>query len=361
MAIPKISLIIPVYNAEEYLHRCIDSVRAQIFTGFECILVDDNSSDNSLLICEEYARKDERIKVIHNQQNKGSSQARKIGYARTSGDYVLCVDSDDWLETNMLDSLYQKAVSGNFDIVWCNYYLDKEASEIQREHIKSHTKTEFLKEVFTKRDFTVALWNKLVKHNLFLQIVFPIASQSEDIPITLQLIYYADSIGYLEDALYHHYFNPLSISQAEERKYIRMEEVYSNLKMAVVFLKEKLGGSIVAGLEPELSDYINKVKVEYLSHKETRDIKKLFDLYPESNNNIFNRSFKIPFLKKILFFLAVKNILFPWKLLEAINPLLEFLYKTTRAFYRIIIPQNIRGKIWRRKNPCYLDTKRKLA
>jgi glycosyltransferase involved in cell wall biosynthesis len=361
MAIPKISLIIPVYNAGEYLHRCIDSVRVQIFTGFECILVDDNSSDNSLLICEEYARKDKRIKVIHNQQNKGSSQARKTGYAEAVGDYILCIDSDDWLESNMLDRLYQKAVSGNFDIVWCNYYLDREIGEIQREYIKSHTKIEFLKEIFTNRDFTFALWNKLVNLNLFSQLVFPIASQSEDIPITLQLIYYADSIGYLEDALYHHYFNPLSISQAEERKYIRMEEVYANLKMATIFLKEKLGGNVMAELEPELSDYINKAKIEYLLHKETRNITKLFDLYPESNNNIFNRSLKTSFLEKILLFFAVKNILFPWKLLEVINPALEFLYKTTRAFYRIIIPQNIRDKIWRRKNSGYLDTKREIA
>jgi glycosyltransferase involved in cell wall biosynthesis len=361
MTMPKISLIIPVYNAGEYLRCCVNSVQAQTFTDFECMLIDDNSSDNSLLICEEYARKDKRIKVIHNQQNKGSSQTRKIGYASTTGDYILCVDSDDWLENNMLDKLYQTAVSDNLDITWCNYYLDKENSEIQREHIKSSTKIEFLREVFTRRDFTVALWNKLIRRSLFSQIVFPVASQSEDIPITLQLIYYANSIGYLDDALYHHCFNSGSISQAKERKYARMEEVYANLKAATMFLKEKFGENIKNCLEPELSNYINKAKIEHLSHKETRDIKKLFELYPESNSNIFNRGFKASSFKKFLLFFATRSILFPWKMLESINPVLEFFYKNARTFYRVIIPGNIRDKIWSHRNSDYLDTKRRLV
>jgi glycosyltransferase involved in cell wall biosynthesis len=120
---PEISVIVPVYNVEKYIHRCIDSILAQTFTDFECILVDDYSSDNSLSICEEYAKKDTRIRIIRNEQNRGLPQVRKIGFAIASGGYILYIDSDDWIENNMLEKMYGKAVSADYDIVWCNYYL----------------------------------------------------------------------------------------------------------------------------------------------------------------------------------------------------------------------------------------------
>ena len=116
----KISVIVPVYNTEPYLARCIDSILNQTFTEFECILVNDCSPDNCPAICDEYAKKDKRIKVIHNQQNQGSSLSRQIGLAQATGDYIQFADSDDWIECNMLEEMYGKAIEGNFDIVYCD-------------------------------------------------------------------------------------------------------------------------------------------------------------------------------------------------------------------------------------------------
>ena len=96
---PKISIIVPVYKVEKYLNRCLDSIIAQTYTDWECILIDDGSPDNSGKICDEYAEKNSRFVVIH-QENTGSAEARNIALKNANGEYIICVDSDDWVEFN---------------------------------------------------------------------------------------------------------------------------------------------------------------------------------------------------------------------------------------------------------------------
>ena len=121
MSKPLVSIIIPVYNVELYLSKCIDSIFAQSFTDWECILVDDGSKDKSGSICDNYALKDNRIKVIH-QNNSGVSIARQVGIDNVCGEYSIHIDPDDWIESNMLEELYNKAKSDDADMVICDYY-----------------------------------------------------------------------------------------------------------------------------------------------------------------------------------------------------------------------------------------------
>ena len=109
---PEISIIVPVYNVEKYLKRCIDSILNQSFTDFELILVDDGSTDNSGEIIDEYAIKDERIKVIH-KENGGLSSARNVGIEYSKGNYIAFVDSDDYINKNMYKILYKNAIKYN--------------------------------------------------------------------------------------------------------------------------------------------------------------------------------------------------------------------------------------------------------
>jgi len=115
---PKISIIIPVYNVEKYIEKCIDSVLAQTFTDFECILINDGSPDNSPAICDEYAKKDKRIKVIH-KKNGGVSSARNAGLDIAQGEWVGFIDSDDWVDEKFLEFLYGNAVKHNVDVSIC--------------------------------------------------------------------------------------------------------------------------------------------------------------------------------------------------------------------------------------------------
>ena len=120
----KISIIIPVFNVENYLKRCLDSILAQTFREFQVYIVDDGSTDQTGVICDEYAKKDKRITVIH-KQNEGVSIARNTAIEMATGEYFLFFDGDDHVEENCLEELYEAAVHQNADAVLYGYYLEE--------------------------------------------------------------------------------------------------------------------------------------------------------------------------------------------------------------------------------------------
>lgn len=124
-----VSIIVPVYKAEKYIHQCIDSLLAQTYSNIEVILVDDGSPDNCGKICDEYAAKDYRVKVIH-QQNGGVSVARQTGIDHATGEYSIHADPDDWVELNMIEELVAKAVADNADMVICDFYRESKSDRI---------------------------------------------------------------------------------------------------------------------------------------------------------------------------------------------------------------------------------------
>ena len=123
-----VSIIVPVYKAEKYIHQCIDSLLAQTYSNIEVILVDDGSPDNCGKICDEYAAKDYRVKVIH-QQNGGVSVARQTGIDHATGEYSIHADPDDWVELNMIEELVAKAVADNADMVICDFYRESKSEK----------------------------------------------------------------------------------------------------------------------------------------------------------------------------------------------------------------------------------------
>lgn len=120
---PKISVIVPVYNTEKYLHRCVDSILAQTYTDFELLLIDDGSTDGSGAICDELAQKDSRVRVFH-QENGGVTSARKLGVKKSRGDYIYFVDSDDSIYNNALDVIYA-CMTDEYDLVVSNCIQDE--------------------------------------------------------------------------------------------------------------------------------------------------------------------------------------------------------------------------------------------
>ena len=123
--VPEISVIVPVYKAEKYLHKCVDSLLAQTFPNFEILLIDDGSPDNSGKYCDEFALKDNRIRVFH-KENGGVSSARQFGLDNARGEYVIHADPDDWVETDMLDDLYKKAIEDDADMVICDFWIESD-------------------------------------------------------------------------------------------------------------------------------------------------------------------------------------------------------------------------------------------
>lgn len=119
----KVSIIVPVYNVEKYLDKCIESIVNQTYRNIEIILVDDGSPDKCPEICNEWAKKDDRIKVIH-KENGGLSSARNAALEIAQGDYITFVDSDDWIENDMIQSMLTCAAKNDADIVCCGFYFD---------------------------------------------------------------------------------------------------------------------------------------------------------------------------------------------------------------------------------------------
>ena len=122
---PKISIIVPCYNVEQYLDRCMETLVGQTLQDIEIILVDDKSPDNVPKMCDEWARKDERIKVIHKKENEGLGYARNTGLEIATGEYVAFIDSDDWVEQDMFERLYDECVSKKLDVIYSEFNVDE--------------------------------------------------------------------------------------------------------------------------------------------------------------------------------------------------------------------------------------------
>jgi glycosyltransferase involved in cell wall biosynthesis len=340
----KISVIIPVFNTEKYLPRCLDSVLAQTFTDFELILVDDCSPDGSPAICDEYARKDPRVKVIHNAQNKGCPQSRKTGLDASVGDYILFADSDDWLENDMLETMYGKAVNDDLDMVYCGIYENTSTGQQEWYSPFLDDKIEMIRQIVIWENFTPAVWNKLIKREIYQKINFPNASFSEDRQITLQAIYYAHKIGYTKKILYHYYKNENSICNSIDRNRI-LQRLLDEAEIAawvIDFLYNNYNAHFEL-FEPELSDYIISLKMRFVREKSIRNYSVSHDLYPPSNRRIFNPAWRELFIDKVILFLSIHDRTF------IAADILDMIVHAIKAIYRIIIPKNLRSSIWQKR------------
>jgi len=202
---PKISVIVPVYKTEQYLHRCVDSILAQSFTDFDLILVDDGSPDNCPKICDEYKEKDNRVHVIH-QDNMGLSGARNSGidysFKNSNSEWITFIDSDDWISEFYLNTLFVAAVSSNVDLSVLGFKRvnsisdDKSVCCIDDEcTVLSPDKAYRL---FSVERFNISLivaWGKLYNKKLFTEVRYPIGKIHEDQYVTYKLIFKSGKIA----------------------------------------------------------------------------------------------------------------------------------------------------------------------
>lgn len=171
---PKISVIVPVYNVEKFLPRCLDSLLAQTFPDFELLLIDDGSKDGSGEICDKYALKDNRIRVFH-KENGGVASARQLGVDEARGEYSIHADGDDWVEPDMLQCFYNKAKETNADIIIADYYIQKNNQQFYvSQKLRSQEPIDVLKDILSNRLFG-ALWHKLIKHSLYKNIMLDLS------------------------------------------------------------------------------------------------------------------------------------------------------------------------------------------
>lgn len=215
---PLISVIVPVYNTDQYLRKCIESICNQTYTNLEIILIDDGSQDNSPAICDEFAQKDNRIKVIH-KENGGVAAARNAGLDNATGDYIGFVDSDDFIEKSMYEKLLDASVKYGADLSLCNIHLaDASGNLIDNtvvytpEPVCIQTNTELLTALICAPNTKyVVLWNKLYKKNLLDCVRFPQNKINEDSYVIHHIYADCDRIACIPGFYYNYVMRPDSI------------------------------------------------------------------------------------------------------------------------------------------------------
>lgn len=210
-----ISIIIPVYNIDEYLRICLDSVAKQTYKNLEIILVDDGSTDLSGEICDEYASIDSRIKVVH-KKNGGLSDARNVGLDICTGEYIGFVDSDDYIDENMYKKLYEAAEKNDADMVACRMIRVINGNKISESKFEDKIFTDkesMIRHVFTGGARTVSPCVKIVKRNVMENIRFPKGQNWEDAYIIIDIINNTSKMIILGEALYYYRMRLGSITQ----------------------------------------------------------------------------------------------------------------------------------------------------
>jgi glycosyltransferase involved in cell wall biosynthesis len=216
---PLISVIVPVYKVEDYLPRCVDSLLAQTYENLEIILVDDGSPDNCGSICDEYALRDPRIRVIH-KENGGLSSARNAGIDIAAGDYLGFVDSDDWVVPQAYEWLLGMALEEDVKLVCAGRYdysswsqeLKTGLCPAKREVISGE---ELARRIFLWDNVDSAAWDKLYHRRLFRQIRFPYGMIVEDVPIMYKIVLDAGRVAFLNKPVYNYYHRKGSITTSK--------------------------------------------------------------------------------------------------------------------------------------------------
>ena len=247
-----ISVIVPIYNAEKYLSKCLDSIINQEFKDIEILCVDDGSTDSSFNIALEYQNKDSRIKLFK-QSNKGPGAARNTGLDNASGDYVLFIDADDEITTGALSVFYNEINSSKSDVVIgsYNHYIDDELIETVRPH---ECLTSF--ESYYR---TTAVWSKIFKRGFIGDIRFQNVYQGEDVIFITDLLLKSPKVSYIEDIVYYwkSYTNSNSLLTDTKRN------IFGEQLDSVLLVKEKLSVLSKKGI---LADDINYYFIRVCSY-----------------------------------------------------------------------------------------------
>jgi len=238
----KISIIVPVYNVIRYLDRCVQSILKQTYRNLEIILVDDGSTDGSAEICDSYADVDSRIKVIH-KENGGSTESRNVGLKEATGKYVGFVDSDDWLEPEMYDVLYEAIIKEGADVSVGRFYINHDEDDSYIEAQRSLYSGTFHKsdgvishniiysDNYDRKGISPNLWDKLFLRERLKQSQFIVDTQTryaEDDLCIYDYMLHADCVTFVNRPLYHYYQRNGSITKSGDKQYFEKISLFYN-------------------------------------------------------------------------------------------------------------------------------------
>ena len=252
MTIPFVSIIVPIYGVEQYIAKCGKSLMEQTLQDVEYVFVDDCTPDNSMEILQqvlgEYPNRKAQVKILHNEKNQGAAQSRRNGMTVCTGEYVICVDSDDFVAPDYCEKLYTKAAQEKADIVWCDFYKqqDEKWNIIKQLPAGKLSIDSEIKSLLLGRR-QGSLWSHLVRSDLYKSIAyFPTHNMAEDLTVLLQMYTAVHRLAYVAEPLYYFRYNETSLSNADgvgrDRRLIRqMRDMEANVNLLERFFSEHGG------------------------------------------------------------------------------------------------------------------------
>lgn len=279
----KVSVIVPIYKVERFVTKCVDSLMSQTLKDVEFIFVDDASPDRSIELLNKcirkYPNRVDSIKIVSHEKNKGLPAARNTGLALATGEYIFHCDSDDFVDSDMLETLYDTAQKEKADIVWCDWFLSFEHTERYMKQPSYTTSTEALKAMLGGvMKFNV--WNKLVRRGLYTDnhICFPEGyAMGEDMTMIL-LFAVAANVVYVPRAFYH-YVKLNSEAYSQNFSLHHLGSVKHNIHIVETFLQEHFGND----LDLEIACMKLEAKFPFLMSNDKYMYKLWVETYPEAN------------------------------------------------------------------------------
>jgi glycoside transferase family 2 protein len=322
MTTPKVSVVVPIYNVAQYIKRCTHSLFAQTFNEIEYIFVDDCTSDDSIELLNQvllsYPQRKDFVNIFAHERNCGLVAARKTGIAHAKGKYVICFDSDDWMDINMVQLLYDEAERGNYDIVYCNYWEYRNGVYTAVKNVAYQSSILYIENIL-RGTLGAYLWNKLVKREIYKKVSFNEGYDMwEDLQTSIQLFYYAHSISLLdsEPLYYYNLGNITSISSSRSMK--KMNGMIHNILFIESFLAEK---NI-----PNSNTWIYGrkcyCKLHMISGFVSADIWK--NTFPELNNALFSRK-DVKWYSKMCIWLINKRLYLIYNLVQTLKKIFSSL------------------------------------
>lgn len=299
----KVSILIPIYNVEKFFSRCLESLFSQTYPNIEYVFVNDCTPDKSMMILsdilQKYPSRATMVNIINNTENQGIAIVRNTLLENATGDYILFVDSDDWIEKDMVENLVDRATSTDADIVGCDYYEDYPDNNVICKQNYPSNHIEVMKEM-TLLKIKGVLWKLLIRRDIIIKnelSFIPDIHFGEDYIFCCKLFYFAKSISAVDKALYHYVqYNPNNYCSTDSDK--RIQSFANAIKMVESFYRKE---GVYDVLESELLQRKFLCKSSYILDKAHRNIRKWASLFPESNGVWRNINYSTPNKIKFLF------------------------------------------------------------
>lgn len=276
---PKVSVIIPVYGVEKYIERCARSLFEQTLDDIEYLFIDDCTLDRSIdvlkQVLEEYPQRKSQVTIHRMEQNSGQAAVRKWGMQNATGDYVIHCDSDDWVDLELYNRMFESTNMGTVDVVISDF-VETDGLKRNRVSCISDDSVKKYLERLINGQMTWSLWNKLWKRTLLDNpIVWPRGNMGEDMCLCMQLLFYANRIKYVDGPVYNYFVNPNSIvrSRSEHKDIVSFHQLKENVGIVKTFYRNKQQNkSIQKGL-----DFLSFWPYKMLAHVKHDDYKTIYN------------------------------------------------------------------------------------